>query len=72
MVEADDVDDLLHEQRVGGQLEPVLEWGLRSNFRQIRPMVDLLRPDRSAIDARDQWVASFGISSRVATTTSST
>ena len=27
VVEADDVDDLLHEQRVGGQLEPVLEMG---------------------------------------------
>ena len=45
--------------------------GLRSNFRQIRPTVDLLRPLRCAIEARDQCVASLGISSRVAVTTSS-
>ena len=43
-----------------------------SNFRQIRPTVDLLSPLRLAIEARDQWVASRGISSRVAVTTSST
>ena len=33
VVEADDVDDLLDEQRVGGQLERVLDWwGLRLEF----------------------------------------
>ena len=53
-------------------LNPSCGWGLRSNFFQIRPIVDLLSPARLAIDARDQWVASFGVSSRVATTTSST
>src|SRR5919206_3660604 len=46
--------------------------GLSSNLRQIRPMVDLDNPLRSAIDLRDQCVASFGVCSRVATTTSST
>ena len=35
-------------------------------------MVDALRPLRWAIEARDQWVASLGSSSKVATTTSST
>ena len=46
--------------------------GLRSNLRQIRPTVDSDRPLRRAIEARDQCVASRGISSRVAVTTSST
>jgi hypothetical protein len=45
---------------------------LRSKRRQIRPIVDLDRPDFSAIDARDQCVASFGVSSSVAAITSST
>jgi hypothetical protein len=53
-------------------LNPSTRWGLRSNLRQIRPMVDSDRPLRRAIEARDQWVASFGISSKVAVTTSST
>src|SRR5829696_6132461 len=34
--------------------------GLSRNAFQIRPTVDLLSPDRLAIDARDQWVASVG------------
>jgi len=42
------------------------------NFRQIRPTVDFDRPLCSAIDLRDQWVAFFGISSSVVTTTAST
>src|SRR5512132_993910 len=46
--------------------------GLSPNRRQIRPIVDLLNPDRSAIEFRDQWVASLGVSSSVATTTCST
>ena len=46
--------------------------GLRSNLRQIRPMVDLLSPVRLAIEARDQCVSLPGVSSSVATTTSST
>jgi hypothetical protein len=53
-------------------LNPSCRWGFRSNFRQIRPIVDGARPDRRAIDARDQWVASFGVSSSVAVRTSST
>jgi hypothetical protein len=46
--------------------------GLMSNLRQIRPIADLDSPDRSAIEARDQCVASGGISSSVAVRTSST
>jgi hypothetical protein len=46
--------------------------GLRPKVRQIRPIVDLLSPDLSAICLRDQWVASVGVSSSVATTTAST
>ena len=41
-------------------------------MRQIRPIVDLLSPARSAIEALDQCVASCGISSSVAVMTSST
>jgi hypothetical protein len=47
-------------------------WGLSSNARQIRPIVDADRPERSAIFARDQCVAFAGVLSNVATTTSST
>jgi hypothetical protein len=46
--------------------------GLSPKSRQIRPMVDLLNPERCAIDARDQWVAFGGACSNVATTTRST
>jgi len=46
--------------------------GLRSNLRQIRPMVDLLSPECLAIEARDQWVSLPGVVSKVATITSST
>src|SRR5437588_10260204 len=38
----------------------------------MRPIVDFDSPDLAAIEARDQWVASLGVSSSVATTTSST
>ena len=38
---------------------------MRPDFRQIRPIVDLLSPARSAIEDRDQCVASCGISSTV-------
>ena len=46
--------------------------GLRSNFFQIRPMVDLLSPECLAIEARDQCVSLPGADSSVATSTSST
>jgi hypothetical protein len=45
---------------------------LISNFRQIRPIVDLDSSDLAAIDVRDHCVAFFGDSSNVATITSST
>jgi hypothetical protein len=45
--------------------------GSRTAF-QIRPTMERLSPERLAIDARDQWVASGGVSSRVATITAST
>src|SRR2546421_10083274 len=38
----------------------------------MRPIVDFDSPDLAAIDVRDQWVAFFGVSSSVATTTAST
>src|SRR5260370_15628465 len=38
----------------------------------MRPIVDFDSPDLAAIEARDQWVASLGVSSSVATTTAST
>ncbi|WP_372455793.1 hypothetical protein [Nonomuraea sediminis] len=45
---------------------------LELESRQIRPIVDLDKPLRLAIEARDQCVAFLGVSSSVATTTSST
>src|SRR4029453_13827984 len=53
-------------------LNPSARCGLSRNAFQIRPTVDLLSPDRLAIDARDQCVASAGVSSNVATITAST
>ena len=47
-------------------------WGLSPKSRQIRPIVERLRPERCAIEARDQCVAFTGVCSNVATTTSST
>src|SRR5260370_17275156 len=38
----------------------------------MRPIVDFDSPDLAAIEVRDQWVASLGVSSSVATTTAST
>jgi hypothetical protein len=46
-------------------------WGLSPKSRQIRPIVERLKPERCAIEARDQCVASTGVCSSVATTTSS-
>jgi hypothetical protein len=71
-VQANNVVDLLDEQRVGGQLEPPARCGLRSTVLQIRPIVDLLNPVRSAIFDRVQCVALAGVDSNVAITTSST
>jgi hypothetical protein len=45
---------------------------LSRNAFQIRPTVDRESPVFLAIDARDQWVASAGVFSRVSTTTCST
>jgi hypothetical protein len=53
-------------------LNPSVSCGLSRNAFQIRPTVDFDSPDRLAIDARDQCVASRGVSSSVATTTAST
>jgi hypothetical protein len=53
-------------------LNPSARCGLSSNAFQIRPIVDFDSPDRSAIFARDQWVAFFGVDSKVAKITSST
>ena len=57
---------------VGLYLNPSWRCGFSSNAFQIRPIVDFDRPERSAIFARDQCVAFFGVDSNVATTTSST
>jgi hypothetical protein len=63
VVQAGDIDDLLREQRVRRDLEPIPE---------IRPIVDSDRPLRFAIEARDQCVASSGACSSVVVTTFST
>ena len=71
-VQPDDVTDLVDDLGSLYSLKVSVSCGLRRNAFQIRTTVDLLSPDRLAIDARDQWVASVGVSSRVATTTAST
>src|SRR4029450_6827950 len=53
-------------------LKVSVRWGLSRNAFQIRPTVERDSPERLAIDARDQCVASVGVSSKVATTTAST
>jgi hypothetical protein len=53
-------------------LNPSVRCGFRPNVFQIRPIVDLDSPLRSAIFARDQCVAFSGVDSSVATTISST
>src|SRR5215467_8374689 len=53
-------------------LKVSLKCGFRPKSRQMRPMVDFDSPHLLAIKARDQWVASVGASSSVATTTAST
>ena len=68
------VADLVDVQVSGSEdsLNESLRCGLRSNLRQIRPIVDGDSPLRAAIEDRDQWVASFGVSSSVAVMTRST
>ena len=58
VVEPGDVDDFATNSGSVLSLNPSIRCGLRSNFRQIRPTVNLLRPLRRAIESRDQWVAS--------------
>src|SRR5664279_1487967 len=53
-------------------LNPSVRCGLSSKACQIRPIVDAESPDFSAMDRRDQWVAFFGVDSRVSTTIFST
>src|SRR5664280_563917 len=53
-------------------VNPSVRWGLRPKSFQIRPIVEAESPDFFAIEVRDQWVASFGVDSNVATSTSST
>ena len=73
VVQPDHVDDLLHEQRIGGQLERVGPVRLEFEVPPDPPDRRLRQPGlRSAIDARDQCVALAGVCSSVATTTSST
>jgi hypothetical protein len=73
----DNAADARARPRVPGKIR-TRDTGLRAvrfagleNFRQIRPTVGFGRPLCSAIDFRDQWVATFGIASSVAITTAS-
>ena len=58
--------------RTEESLKPSARCGLRLKAFQIRPTDDFDSPQRSAIFARLQWVAFFGVDSSVAITTSST
>lgn len=53
-------------------LNPSSRCGFNPNAFQIRPTVDFDSPDFSAMLARDQWVAFFGVDSRVSTMSCST
>jgi len=71
VVQPDDIDDLVHELRSVESLNESCRCGLELEFSQMRRWW-LDRPVRLAIEVRDQCVASFGVDSKVATTTSST
>jgi hypothetical protein len=51
VIQPDDIDDLLHDCGSVDSLKESWICGLRSNFRQIRPIVDSDKPPRCAIDA---------------------
>jgi hypothetical protein len=72
VIQANDIDDLVHEQRVAGQLEPIIEMGLQLELPPDPPDRGLGQPDLSTIDLRDQCVVFFGAPFRVAVITSST
>jgi hypothetical protein len=73
VVQPHDIDDLTANSGSLEILNPSLRCGLMAKRRQIRPTVDLDRPDFLAMEARDQCVtAPSGFSSSVLTTTSST
>ena len=72
-IQADDVADLVDEQRVLGQLPASpTRCGCRPNARQIRETAVCESPTSPAIDRVDQCVASFGVGLQRATITSST
>jgi hypothetical protein len=60
VLEPGHIDDLATNSGSVDSLNPSLRCGLRSNFRQIRPIVEGDRPLRAAIDDRDQCVALAG------------
>jgi hypothetical protein len=71
-IEAEDVEDLLHEERVRRHsLKPPARCGFSSKVRQIRPILDFDRAEHSAIEARDQAVGFFRVCTSAATTTAS-
>jgi hypothetical protein len=72
VIQPDDIDDLVDNSGSVDSLKLSVRCGLRPKVRQIRPILDVLSPDLSAICLRDQWVASRGVSSSVATITPST
>ena len=69
-VETDDVADLLHEQRIGRQLNVSERCGCSEKALQMRCTVVTDRPLARAIDRRLQCVAPGGVLSSVAVTTS--
>jgi hypothetical protein len=64
--------DLVHEVRVGGQLEPLDPCGCSPNARQTLETVVCDRPISLAIDRVDQCVASLGVVSNVLVTSAAT
>lgn len=72
VIQADHVDDFPTNSGSLDNLKLSVRCGLSPKSRQIRPTVDLDKPDRAAIDVRDQCVALFGVCSNVAVTTAST
>ena len=71
VVQPDDVDDLLHEQRVGGQLERVRQVRLELELcaRSARSWTWTARSARPSRPGTSAWRPCAGVSSSVATTT---
>ena len=71
-IEAYDVADLVHEQRIAGELEGLRAVRLHAEGRPYPPDRRVRQPALRAIERSDQWVASAGVVSSVRSMTAAT